>query len=120
MLPAVTWNTLYDTRRRLVVSPVSRDWCADWRGPIVFCWDTYLAGMLAAYESPELARVNFEAVTAAIDELGFVPNYYMSHGAASLDRSMPPIGAYLIWKTQVARPDLEWLGRIYPALRTWV
>ena len=119
MLSAVTWNTLYDTRRRLVCSPVSRDWCRDWCGPIVFCWDTYLAGALVSYESPDLARLNFEAVNAAIDELGFVPNYYMAHGAASLDRSMPPIGAYLIWKTQCAAPDTKWLKRVYSQLRRW-
>jgi hypothetical protein len=43
----------------------------------------------------------------------------MGHGAVSLDRSMPPLGSYLIWKTQATQPDLEWLGRIYPRLRRW-
>ncbi len=119
MMQAVAWNTLYDTRRRLVSSPVSRDWCYDWGGAAVFCWDTYLLGALVSCESPELARLNFEAVNAAIDELGFVPNYYVSHGAASLDRSMPPIGAYLIWKTQAPRPDRTWLTRVYRQLRRW-
>jgi len=119
MMRAVTWNTLFDTRRHLVSSPVSRDWCYDWRGVIVFCWDTYLVGTMVAYESPALARFNFEAVTAAVDELGFVPNYYMAHGARSLDRSMPPLGAYLIWKTQAAAPDAAWLKSIYPKLRRW-
>jgi len=119
MLPAVTWNTLFDTRRRLVCSPVSRDWCYDWRGVLCFCWDTYLVAAMVSYESPELARLNFEAVSAAIDELGFVPNYYMAHGAASRDRSMPPLGAYLIWKTQCAAPDRPWLRRMYPRLRRW-
>lgn len=119
MMRAVAWNTLYDTRRRLVSSPVSRDWCSDWRGVIVFCWDTYLAGAMASYGSPELARLNIEAVNAAIDELGFVPNYCMAHGAASLDRSMPPIGAYLVWKTQAAAPDVKWLKKVYPQLRRW-
>jgi hypothetical protein len=119
MIQAVTWNTLYDTRRRLVSSPVSRDWCYDWRGVFVACWDTYLLGAMISCESRELARLNFEAVNAAIDELGFVPNYYMAHGAASLDRSMPPIGAYLIWKAQVAEPDTSWLRKVYPQLRRW-
>ncbi|HUU98924.1 MAG TPA: trehalase family glycosidase [Phycisphaerae bacterium] len=119
MMQAVAWNTLYDTHRRLVSSPVSRDWCYDWGGVAVFCWDTYLLGALVSYESPELARLNFEAVNAAIDELGFVPNYYVSHGAASLDRSMPPIGAYLIWKTQAPQPDRAWLTRVYRQLRRW-
>ena len=119
MMQAVAWNTLYDTRRRLVSSPVSRDWCYDWGGAAVFCWDTYLLGALVSYESPELARLNFEAVNAAIDELGFVPNYYVSHGAASLDRSMPPIGAYLIWKTQAPQPDRAWLARLYRQLKRW-
>jgi hypothetical protein len=119
MMSAVGWNTLYDARRRLVSTPVSRDWCHDWRGVLVFCWDTYLVAMLMSYEAPALARLNFETVSAAIDELGFVPNYYMGHGAASRDRSMPPLGAYTIWKTQRAAPDRIWLGRMYPRLCRW-
>jgi hypothetical protein len=119
MIQAVTWNTLYDTRRRLVSSPVSRDWCFDWRGVLVFCWDTYLVAALVAHESPQLARYNLEAVTAAVDELGFVPNYYMAHGAASRDRSMPPLGAYAVWKTQAVAPDRDWLAGLYVRLRRW-
>jgi len=119
MIQAVAWNTLYDAKGRLVSSPVSRDWCYDWGGPAVFCWDTYLLGALVTYESPELARLNFETVNAAIDQIGFVPNYYCAHGAASLDRSMPPIGAYLIWKTQVANPDHDWLAKVYRQLKVW-
>ena len=119
MMQAVNWNTLYDARRRLVSSPVSRDWCYDWRGVLVFCWDTFLVGAMTSYESRELARLNFEAVTAAIDELGMVPNYYMAHGAVSMDRSMPPLGSYMIWKTECAGPDRDWLRRIYPRLRQW-
>ena len=119
MLDVLAWNTLYDARRRLVVSPVSRDWCADWRGPIVFCWDTFFAGLMAAVESPALARHNFETALASVDTLGFVPNYVMAHGAASLDRSMPPLGAWAIWKTQAATPDCAWLAEIYPRLRRW-
>ncbi len=119
MMQAVCWNTLYDTRRRLVSSPVSRDWCYDWRGVLVFCWDTYLVATFMSYEAPELSRLNFETVSAAIDELGHVPNYYMAHGAVSRDRSMPPLGAYLVWKTQALAPDKAWLGRIYPRLVRW-
>lgn len=119
MIGAVTWNTLFDSRRRLVSSPVSRDWCRDWKGVAVWCWDTFMIGALIAHESPALARLNFEAVTAAIDELGMVPNYYMAHGAASRDRSMPCLGAYLIWKVQQASPDRRWLAHIYPRLRRW-
>jgi hypothetical protein len=119
MIQAVAWNTLWDAKSSLVSSPVSRDWCYDWGGPAVFCWDTYLLGALVTQESPALARLNFEAVNAAIDKIGLVPNYYCAHGAASLDRSMPPIGAYLIWKTQIANPDRGWLTKIYKQLKIW-
>ena len=119
MMQAVTWNTLFDLRRRLVSSPVSRDWCYDWKGVLVFCWDTFLVGTFVSYAAPRLARLNFETVCAAIDELGMVPNYYMAHGAASRDRSMPPLGAYLIWKTQAAGPDAAWLKALYPRLARW-
>ncbi|MBU0639741.1 MAG: hypothetical protein KKB50_12815 [Planctomycetes bacterium] len=119
MLRAIAWNTLYDQRRKLVLSPVSRDWCYDWRGPIAFCWDTFFVALMASYEEPELARANFMAVTEPIDRLGFVPNYVMSHGAVSLDRSMPPLGAYIAWKLELLRPDRTWLARVYPRLRKW-
>ncbi|MFH1745911.1 MAG: trehalase family glycosidase [Planctomycetota bacterium] len=119
MTQAVNWNTLHDSRLRLTLSPVCRDWCIDWRGPIVFGWDSFFTTAMAAAESRELARMNFESGLAAVDELGFVPNYYMSHGAISLDRSMPPLGAYVIWKLEQANPDLDWLGRMYPKLRRW-
>lgn len=119
MVRAVTWNTLFDPRRRLVSSPVSRDWCRDWKGVAVWCWDTCMIGALIARESPELARHNFDAVTAAIDELGMAPNYYMAHGAASRDRSMPCLAAYMIWKVQQPAPDRRWLARVYPRLMRW-
>ena len=119
MMQAINWNTLFDTRRRLVSSPVSRDWCYDWQGVLVFCWDTFFVGAMTALESPELARLNFEAVTRAIDEIGHVPNYFMAHGAVSLDRSMPPLGAYMIWKTQALRPDRGWLEGMYDRLVRW-
>jgi glycogen debranching enzyme len=119
MVAAVNWNTMFDTRRKLVTSPVSRDWCHDWRSVGVFGWDTFLLGAMIAPESPQLARLNFEAVTAGIDAVGMVPNYFMGHGAVSKDRSMPCLGAYTIWKTQRAAPDAAWLTRIYRRLRRW-
>jgi hypothetical protein len=119
MMRAIAWNTLYDSRRRLVCTPVSRDWCQDWRGALVFCWDTFLVAGMAAPESPELARANYETALAPVGRLGMVPNYVMAHGAASLDRSMPPLGSYMIWKTEQARRDAAWLRRVYPALRRW-
>ena len=119
MMHAVSWNTLFDTRRGLLSSPVSRDWCYDWRGVLVFCWDTFLVGTMVSSESRRLARSNFEAVTAAIDEVGMVPNYFMAHGAVSMDRSMPPLGAYMIWKTEQCSQDTDWLKSVYPRLRKW-
>jgi len=119
MMQAIAWNTLYDPWRCLVLSPASRDWCFDWAGPIVFGWDTFFVGAAAALESPELARMNFEAVCAGISRFGFVPNYVVSHGAVSLDRSMPPLGAYLIWKNQLPQPQRAWLKRVYRLLKRW-
>lgn len=119
MMQAVSWNTLFDTRRGLLSSPVSRDWCFDWRGVLVFCWDTFLVGTMVSSESRQLARSNFEAVTAAINTMGMVPNYFMAHGAVSMDRSMPPLGAYMIWKTEQCSSDTGWLRNIYARLRRW-
>lgn len=119
MTRVVHWNTHFDVRRGLVSSPVSRDWCIDWNGPIIFGWDAFFAALTASVESPDLARLNVEAVLAGVDQLGFVPNYFMSHGAASLDRSMPCLGAYAVWKINQMNADREWLSASYRRLRVW-
>ena len=116
---AVTWNTIYDRREKGICTPVSRDWCKDWRGALLFCWDTFLIGMLASIQDSELPWHNFSAVLQGVTPQGFVPNYAISSGVKSFDRSQPPLGAYCVWRTYQACPDKKKLAALYPALLKW-
>lgn len=116
---AVAWNTIYDPREKGICTPVSRDWCRDWKGALIFCWDTFLIGMLASVEDDALPWHNFDAVLEGVTEKGFVPNYAISSGVKSFDRSQPPLGAYCVWKTYQIVPNRRRLKEIYPKLLRW-
>ncbi|MBN1917085.1 MAG: hypothetical protein JW889_04170 [Verrucomicrobia bacterium] len=115
----VTWNTVYDPYRFGVCTPVSRTWSRDWGGACVFDWDTFFAAVLGTLESPDLAWGNLNAVLSSVDVLGFVPNYAVSHGALSRDRSQPPVGAFCTWKVHCLAPDIARLRGLYPKLLRW-
>ena len=116
---AVTWNTEYDPHVFGIASSVSRTWSRDWGGVIVFDWDTAFAAILSTLESPEPAWGNLNAVLTSVDRLGFVPNYAVSHGARSLDRSQPPVVSYCAWKVHALAPDTAKLKALYPKLLRW-
>ena len=115
----VTWNTVYDPYVFGICTPVSRTWSRDWGGVTVFDWDTFFAAVLSSIESPELAWANLNAALTSVDTLGFVPNYAVSHGAKSFDRSQPPVGAYCTWKVHCIAPDTVRLKALYPKLLRW-
>jgi putative isomerase len=114
-----TWNTVYDPYRFGVCTPVSRAWSRHWGGVCVFDWDTFFAAVLSTLESPELAWSNLNAVLSSVEVLGFVPNYAVSHGGLSLDRSQPPVGALCTWKVYCLAPDKARLRALYPKLLRW-
>lgn len=115
----VTWNTVYDPYRFGICTPVSRTWSRHWGGACVFDWDTFFAAVLSTLESPELAWSNLNAVLTSVDALGFVPNYAVSHGGLSRDRSQPPVGALCTWKVFCLAPDKARLKALYPKLLRW-
>jgi len=114
-----TWNTQYDPYVAGLFSPVSRTWSRDWGGLPVFDWDNAFAAILGTLESPELAWGNLSADVKAVDTLGFVPNFAVSNGALSLDRSQPPVISYCAWKVHGLAPNIEVLKTLYPRLLRW-
>ncbi len=116
---AIGWNTIFDPKEKGICTPVSRDWSIDWKGALIFCWDTFLIGLLSSIEDKDLPWHNFDAVFRGATKQGFVPNYAISPGVSSLDRSQPPVGAYCVWKTHHIAPDKNQLKRLYPRLLKW-
>lgn len=119
MLRAAAWNTLYDLSGRGVCVTASRDWCKDWRGVVLFGWDTFFHGLIAGVSSPETAWANYRAALAGVTEEGFVPNWRLSNGVGTLDRSQPPVGAFCVWRTHLRHPNGEMVRELYPGLRRW-
>lgn len=116
---AVTWNTIFDARWTGVATQISRDWGADWNGSYNFPWDQFFMGYLAHTVAPELSNANFKAILASATKDGFLPNYYASFGIRAFDRSQPPIGAYLVWKTYCITGDKRILEDTYDGLKRW-
>lgn len=116
---AVTWNTIYDARWTGLTTQISRDWGADWNGSYNFPWDQCFLGYLAHTVSPELSKANFRAILASATADGFPPNYYTSFGVKAFDRSQPPVGAYLAWKTACLTGDSSLIKETYPAFARW-
>jgi hypothetical protein len=90
------WDTTYDPYKARVISPVSRIWSLNWGGYVLFDWDTFFAGSLAATGDKDLAYANVLEVLNEETEDGFVPNYARADGWKSFDRSEPPVGAVTV------------------------
>jgi hypothetical protein len=116
---AVTWNTIYDSRWTGITTQISRDWGADWNGSYNFPWDQFFMGYLANTVDAALSLANFNAILASKTPDGFLPNYYASFGVKAFDRSQPPVGAYLVWKTYCLKKDIAILAETYDGLKRW-
>ncbi|MDR2477341.1 MAG: hypothetical protein LBD18_06120 [Treponema sp.] len=91
------WNTIYEPEKDRVCTPVSRLWNINWAGYIIFDWDTYFAGMLAAAgDYKPLAYGNLIAITDDKTEAGFIPNFAAADNYKSRDRSQPPVGSFAV------------------------
>jgi putative isomerase len=114
------WDTIYEPIGNRVVTPVSRSWNSNiYGGYVLFCWDTFFAGLLASIDNPDLAHANVVEILRERTEGGFVPNISCAYGRKSRDRSQPPVGSVSIldifrrhkqaWLLeQTFEPLLEW------------
>jgi len=119
LMRSIAWNTIHDRSGRGIATLISRDWSRDWRAAVLFGWDTFFVAMMAALEDPELAWRNLEAVLAGVTRDGFVPNWRFSNGAATLDRSHPPVGGLALSRIAATAPDDGRLRSLLPKLLRW-
>ncbi len=113
------WNCVLHPREGKPAVVATREWCRDWQGVLLFGWDSLLTAAMASAFDPKVAWTTLECCLEPVDELGFVPNWSMSNGARTMDRSHPPLGALAALRVMQAAPDRERLQRLYPRLLRW-
>lgn len=120
MQSCLAWNTIYDPGKQRVICPVSRRWSAlSWGGYILFDWDTFFAGMMAAIDNYPLACANVLSILEEVTEDGFVPNYSAATGSASRDRSQPPVGSLAVMEIYRRHRDPSLLEAAFEPLLRW-
>jgi hypothetical protein len=118
------WNTIYEPEKDRVCTPVSRLWNINWGGYVIFDWDTYFAGMLAAagmdgLDDRNLAYSNPITITHEKTESGFIPNYAASDNYKSRDRSQPPIGSFAVKEIYRKYRDKTLVEYLFDDLLDW-
>jgi len=113
------WDTIYDPENRRVISPVSRIWSVDWGGYVLFDWDTFFAGSLAAVGDKDLAYANVVEILHEETPAGFVPNYARAGDWKSTDRSEPPVGAITVRNLYDHFHDRWLLQETFEPLMRW-
>jgi hypothetical protein len=135
---AMAWDTIYEPEHERVVSPVSRLWNLNWGGYVLFEWDNYFAGYMAAVTADfsalaadpslgedrfaiakALAYANAVEMTREITENGLVPNFATVNGCSSRDRSEPPVGALICRELYRLFGEKWFLEEVYPSLLRW-
>jgi len=93
----IGWNTVYDPVNRRPYTALSRNWSSvKFGGFGVWLDDILYHALLAGILDPDLARENLRAVFAGRTEAGNLPCLLTGHDAW-VDRSQPPIGAFVVW-----------------------
>ena len=93
----IGWNTVYDPVNRRPYTTLSRNWSsAKFGGFGVWLDDVLYHALLAGVLDLELAEENLRAVFAGRTEAGNLP-CLLTGRDAWVDRSQPPIGAFVLW-----------------------
>ena len=93
----IGWNTVYDPVNRRPYTALSRNWSSSKFGGFgVWLDDVLYHALLAGMLDLELAAENLRAVFAGRTEAGNLP-CLLTGRDAWVDRSQPPIGAFVLW-----------------------
>lgn len=117
------WSLAYQPGHHRLYLPAGRSWTFP-RGDTgeeswaVFNWDALLSSLALSLESSRLALDTVRAVLETQYPNGNIPGWRSSRGG-SKDRSLPPIGAYVVLKLFQRTGDLEFLRYAYPYLKKW-
>ncbi|MDI3270058.1 MAG: trehalase family glycosidase [Bacillota bacterium] len=114
------WNTVFDSQNKRIYTAASRSWAAGrFGGYLLWLTDTLYHAFMAAYlGDEELALSNLEAVFAHAQPSGLLPGM-MSSRSQWIDRSQPPIAAYILWRIFLRLRDKKLLQRYYPLLKAY-
>lgn len=119
MESALGWDTVYDARGDRVISPVSRLWSISSGGYVLFCWDNFFAGFMAALGCRELAYSNLREILREQTADGFVPNFAYATGQRSADRSQPPVGSAMLLECYRIHREVWIVEEMYEGLLRW-
>ena len=93
----IGWNTVYDPVNRRPYTALSRNWSSSKFGGFgVWLDDVLYHALLAGILDLDLAEENLRAVFAGRTEAGNLP-CLLTGRDAWVDRSQPPIGAFVLW-----------------------
>ncbi len=115
----IGWDTIFDPEDRRVISPVSRVWCVQWGGWVLFDWDTFFAATMAGIADKDVAYANTIEILREETPQGFVPNYARAGGWKSFDRSEPPVGAITVLGLYKRFHDRWFLEDTFKPLLRW-
>jgi putative isomerase len=116
MHTVITWNTIFHPLEG-VVTPVTRGWDFG-AGYVLFDWDNYFAGMMAAFVDKGISYLNILRITQTKEVNGFVPNY-TSGTHKSRDRTEPPVGALAAMFVYKIYQEKWFLEAVFDDLMEW-
>jgi len=112
----IGWNTVWDGANRRPYTSLSRNWVAQkFGGWGVWLNDVLYHGLMAGLFDPEIARENLAAVFAGATPDGNLP-CLLTGRDSWVDRSQPPIGAFIVWMLYLRTRDRRMLADSYDVL----
>ena len=112
----IGWNTVYDPVNRRPYTALSRNWSsAKFGGFGVWLDDILYHALLAGILDLDLAEENLRAVFAGRTEAGNLP-CLLTGRDAWVDRSQPPIGAFVVWVLYLRWGERRLLADAWDAL----
>src|SRR5215470_6586112 len=112
----IGWNTVWDGANRRPYTSLSRNWVAQkFGGWGVWLNDVLYHGLMAGLFDLEIARENLAAVFAGATPAGNLP-CLLTGRDSWVDRSQPPIGAFIAWLLYLRTRDARLLSESYAVL----
>src|SRR5579871_5006526 len=113
----VAWNTVWDPVNRRPYTSLSRNWVSQKFGGFgVWLDDVFYHALMAGMFDPDLARENLRAIYAGATAAGNLPCLVTGRDSW-IDRSQPPIGAFICWMLHQRLRDLGLLREAWPVLK---
>jgi putative isomerase len=112
----IGWNTVWDPINSRPYTSISRNWVAQKFGGFgVWLDDIFYHALMAGAFDGNVARENLEAVLAGSQPAGNLP-CLLTGNDAWVDRSQPPIGAFIVWMLYLRLRDRGLLTLSYRRL----